>query len=162
MKRPDIALSTIVSDGPKHLPVSDGTVYTHATPCPVCDGTIEAGEFISKIGTYDSGQRWAHKDCAEKAFNAQSIRGAWVMLGADAARRPRAYKAKDLTTIIEHLVQIAHRDEYDDEFEVDAAEDRRKEMARVIEAGRRDDGTYSPDAMHALINLAAEGGEWPL
>lgn len=114
MKRPDITLSTIPSDGPRHHPQPDG--YVTATPCPVCDGTIERGEFISKIGDEISGARWAHKDCAEKAFNATSIRGAWVMLGADAARRPRAYKAKDLTVILEHLVEIAHRDEYDEEF----------------------------------------------
>lgn len=122
MKRPDIDLSVIESTGPKHLPVSDGTVYTHATPCPVCDGTIEAGEFISKVGDETYGARWAHKDCAEKVFNAASIRGAWLLLGADAARRPRAYKAKDLTTILEHLVQIAHRDEYDAEFESDGGD----------------------------------------
>jgi hypothetical protein len=117
MKRPDISLSYIPSDGPRVHPQPDGSNYVKATPCPVCDGTIEAGEFISKVGTEDLGTRWAHKDCAEKLFNAQTIRNAWVMLGADAARRPRAYRAKDLTTILEHLVQIAHRDEYDDEFD---------------------------------------------
>lgn len=142
MKRPDINLSSIVSDGPRHLPVSDGTVHTYATPCPVCDGTIEAGEFISKIGTFDSGSRWAHKGCAEKAFNAASIRNAWVLLGADAARRPRAYKAKDLTTILEHLVQLVYRDEYDEEFESEP---------RV----------YSTAEAKDLIRLAAEGGDLP-
>jgi hypothetical protein len=142
MKRPDINLSSIVSDGPRYLPVSDGSVYTHATPCPVCDGTIEAGEFISKIGDETYGARWAHKDCAEKAFNAASIRGAWVMLGADAARRPRAYKAKELTVILEHLVQIAHRDEYDEEFDDQPA-------------GR----VYSTAEAAALIHAAAEGGD---
>lgn len=116
MKRPTVTLAFQPSEGPRVHPQPDGSTYVTATPCPVCDGTIEAGEFISKIGTYDSGQRWAHKECAEKAFNAASIRGAWLMLGADAARRPRAYKAKDLTIILEHLVQIAYRDEYDDEF----------------------------------------------
>lgn len=142
MKRPDISLSFIDSSGPRRHPQPDGSTYVTATPCPVCDGTIEAGEFISKVGTEDLGARWAHKDCAEKLFNAQSIRSAWVMLGADAARRPRAYKAKDLTVILEHLVQIAYRDEFEEEF------------------GDRA-GVYSTSQAEALIRAAAEGGDWP-
>lgn len=172
MKRPDITLSYIDSSGPRHLPCSDGTVVVKATPCPVCDGAIEKGDLISKIGTVDHGAQWAHKDCAEKVFDSQSVRNAWVMLGADAARRPRAYHAKDLTIILEHLVQIAYRDEYlddeaddqfDDEEAAESIEDdaRRKTMAETIVSGRRDDGSYTAEALHALINLAAEGGEWP-
>lgn len=117
MKRPDITLSAIESAGPRELGTSEGVTYVRATPCPVCDGTIEKGELISKVGTEDLGARWAHADCAEKLFNAQTIRNAWVMLGADAARRPRSYSAKDLKVILEHLVQIAYRDEFDEEFQ---------------------------------------------
>lgn len=41
-------------------------------------------------------------------------------------------------------------------------EQRRKHLAEIIQAGRREDGSYTPEAMHALIDLAAEGGEWPI
>lgn len=140
MKRPGINLSCIPSDGPRVHPQPDGSTHVRATPCPVCDGTIEAGEFISKIGTPDSGQRWAHKDCAERVFNASSIRNAWALLGADAARRPRAYSAKDLRTILDHLVQLVYRDEFDDEF---------------------GEPTYSTAEAQALVRLAAEGGDLP-
>lgn len=113
MKRPDMTVAAIVSDGPKSYPDS---TYVKATPCPVCGGTIDRGEWIAKIGTYATGEQWAHRDCAQNAVNTTTVRNAWALIGADAARRPRAYKATDLRTILEHLVQLVYLDEYDEDI----------------------------------------------
>lgn len=135
MKRPDLQLSAIQSDGPRRHPQPDGSVYVTATPCPVCNGPIEAGEWIAKIGTEDSGRSWAHRDCAQKAVDNAGLRNAWALIGADVARRPRAYSATQVRTVVEHLVQLVYRDELEEEQE------------RV----------YSTEEAMTLVQFAAEG-----
>lgn len=116
MKRPDITLAAIQSDGPRRHPQPDGSVVITATPCHVCNGPIEAGEWIAKVITYnDIRGCWAHRDCAQNFVNAASLRNAWALIGADVARRPRAYSATQVRTVVEHLVQLVYREEYDDE-----------------------------------------------
>lgn len=113
MQRPTIALASIESSGPKEHPQPDGTVYRQTTPCHVCDGTIDTGEAISRVGG-----RWAHRDCAKTCVDTAEVRTAWALLGEDVARNPRAYKARDVRTIVENLAGLVHEQVYRDEVAV--------------------------------------------
>lgn len=110
MQRPNISLSAIQSDGPQRIPQSDGSVHVKVTPCFVCDGTIEPGEWISKVHG-----RWAHRECAQGVMTSADTRAAWALIGEDIARRPRAYSTREIRTVVGHLVELVHRDTLDEE-----------------------------------------------
>jgi hypothetical protein len=106
VKRPDIPLSVVASDGPQYT--EWGEPYRD-TPCGGCGGDIEQGELIAKLGS-----SWMHQECAAKRLTSADVRNAWALLGMDMARNPRAHSVKHLRSVLEHLVQFVYRDELED------------------------------------------------
>jgi hypothetical protein len=112
MQRPQIALAAITSAGPREIPQSDGSTYRQAVPCFVCDGPIDTGERISKIGG-----RWAHAECAKSCVDSAEVRTAWALIGEDIARHPRAYGVRQIRTVVEQLASLVHEAVYRDELD---------------------------------------------
>lgn len=114
MKRPSFPLSTITSAGPQVLHVSDGSVYTKATPCRRCGEPIEAGERIGRLAPTGVPGGWQHKVCSIESLASVPASRAWLALAADAARRPRDYKTGQLREILDAVLRIAHGAEVDE------------------------------------------------
>ncbi|WP_162830363.1 hypothetical protein [Amycolatopsis palatopharyngis] len=106
MKRPDIPLTVVESDGP--LVTDTGEVY-HCTPCGGCGGEIEQGELIAKLE-----RSWMHQECAAKQLSAADVRNAWALIGLDIARNPRAYSVPNVRAVLHQLVGFVYRDEFED------------------------------------------------
>lgn len=103
MKTPK--LSTIPSTGPRldeyHV---EGRMYVNewSTPCPFCDNPIVGGQPISYVrGT------WAHAACATDHLVTAGAASAWLTLGSDLARHPRAYKTAETRLIVGNLLRLA-------------------------------------------------------
>jgi hypothetical protein len=99
-------LSTIPSTGPRlnEYYDADGSMYVHewSTPCPMCGKNIVGGEDISYLrGT------WAHAGCATTSLISGQAAGAWLALGSDLARHPRAYKTAETKLIVNQLLRLA-------------------------------------------------------
>lgn len=98
-------LSTIPSVGPRLDEFYvDGRLYVNerATPCPFCLKPISAGADISFVRG-----EWAHANCATNSLVAGSAASAWLTLGSDLARHPRAYKTAETRLIVNQLLRIA-------------------------------------------------------
>jgi hypothetical protein len=112
-------LSTIPSTGPRLDEFYvDGRLYMNerATPCPFCRKPISAGEDISFVRG-----EWAHAGCATNSLVSGSAASAWLTLGSDLARHPRAYKTAETRLIVNQLLRIAASMTTDDvDFEAEA------------------------------------------
>lgn len=97
------------SDGPREHPQRNGLVWVQSTPCPVCRGAIVKGQPI----TYFDG-RWAHGKCVSDHLLTVGSAGAWLTLGAQLARYPRAFKAAETKVIVGQLLRMAGQMEPDD------------------------------------------------
>lgn len=109
MKTPK--LSTIPSTGPRLDEFYvEGQMYVNerSTPCPICRQRIVAGEHISYVR-----DEWAHEKCATESLVAGGAVGAWLALGSDLARHPRAYKTAETRLIVNQLLRMAARMEPD-------------------------------------------------
>lgn len=106
MKRPDIPLAVVKSDGPVFGP--DGSTFP-STPCGGCGGEIEQGELIAKLD-----RSWMHQECAAKHLSAADVRNAWALIGLDIARNPRAYSVPNVRAVLHQLVGFVYRDEFED------------------------------------------------
>lgn len=117
MKTP--LLSSIPSTGPKVIKWRmDGHEYTqtHATPCEFCKGPIAEGAEIS----YFRGA-WVHARCAADSLITGGADSAWLALGSDLARHPRAYRTAETRLIVNQLLRIAAGMQPDDvDFEESA------------------------------------------
>jgi hypothetical protein len=102
VKRPEINLNLIVSDGPRVVDLGDGATDTHASPCAACGGAIVPGDRISKVF-----RQWQHDACSVDSIAALPARKAWLALALDAARSPRRYGVAALKTILKATVEIA-------------------------------------------------------
>lgn len=77
----------------------DGQLAPVATPCGGCQRLTEQGEPITKYrGT------WWHLFCANLDANAGNPDQAWLALGYDLARSPRAYNVRESRAIIGALL----------------------------------------------------------
>jgi hypothetical protein len=98
-------LSTIPSTGPRLDEFFvDGRMYVNqrSTPCPFCETAIAAGEPISFVRG-----DWAHAACATDSLVSGGAANAWLTLGSDLARHPRAYKTAETRLIVNQLLRIA-------------------------------------------------------
>lgn len=98
-------LSSIPSIGPRLDEFyAEGRMYVNerSTPCPICRKGIAAGEPIS----YVRGD-WAHAACATSHLIAGGAASAWLALGSDLARHPRAYKTAETRLIVNQLLRLA-------------------------------------------------------
>lgn len=97
-----IPLRVTESEGPRtdreHL---TGAPYEWSSPCTVCRGDIAAGAQI----TYFRG--WAHSRCVTDALLASEAGNAWLVLGAQLARRPSHFNATEIRAIVEQLLRLA-------------------------------------------------------
>lgn len=103
MKTPK--LSTIPSTGPRlDEYYIEGRMYMNewSTPCPFCDGPIIGGQNISHVRG-----AWGHAECATDSLVAGSAGSAWLALGSDLARHPRAYKTAETRLIVNQLLRMA-------------------------------------------------------
>lgn len=130
MKRPNIPLAVIESDGPRVIPQSDGATYTRQTPCFVCDGDIERGELISRVHG-----RWAHQSCAKTFITTAEVRTAWALIGEAIARRPRAYSARDIRTVVAQLASLVHEQVLQDELAEERQDPARRRLLCDITCG---------------------------
>lgn len=90
------------SDGPHVGPEPDtGAIVEYSTPCTVCRGDIAAGAQI----TYFRG--WAHARCVTDALLASEAGNAWLVLGAQLARRPSHFNATEVRAIVDQLLRLA-------------------------------------------------------
>lgn len=104
-------LGTIPSTGPRlDEYFVEGKMYVQqtSTPCPFCDGVIEAGQSISYVRG-----AWAHAGCATDSLVTGSAASAWLALGSDLARHPSAYRASETRLIVNQLLRMAARMEPD-------------------------------------------------
>jgi len=123
-------LKTIQSSGPKRTTwIIEGQRHVHEryTPCEFCEKRIEEGADIS----FFRGD-WLHADCATKSLMELEAHNAWLALGADLARHPRAYSAAETKVILNQLMRIASAMAVD-AFEVDTAPAPRP--MRVVQGG---------------------------
>lgn len=90
-----IPLRTRESDGPA------GDNQEQNTPCTVCARSIAAGQDI----TYFRG--WAHAKCVTEALLNTDAANAWIVLGAQLARRPSAFNATEIRAIVGQLLALA-------------------------------------------------------
>lgn len=73
--------------------------------CGGCQKTIAVGESITNYrGT------WWHQACSLSDIQAGSPREAWLALGHDLARYPRAYKVTESRAIIGALLGMIHEE----------------------------------------------------
>jgi len=89
---------------PLRVRESDGPTGDHGeqnTPCTVCRGDIAAGAQI----TYFRG--WAHARCVTDALLASEAGNAWLVLGAQLARRPSHFNATETRAVVEQLLRLA-------------------------------------------------------
>lgn len=117
MKTPH--LKSIPSTGPRldefHV---DGRLYINerSTPCPVCEGSISSGQQISFLRG-----GWAHASCATNSLITNGAVNAWLALGSDLARHPRAYGTLETRLIVNQLLRLAAAMEPDEPEFGDAA-----------------------------------------
>lgn len=95
-------LSYSPSTGPQRHPQSDGTVFVLSRPCTECRGRIDEGEHVTFTP-----QGWAHLDCIEQVLTEVNAMEAWLLLGAQLARRPSHFKASEIRVITSNLLTIA-------------------------------------------------------
>jgi hypothetical protein len=101
MKTPHLSL--IRSTGPKkYISSIDGEPRQFSSPCGICATAISEGRDIS----YFRGS-WVHATCASNTLISGSAVNAWLVLGADLARHPRAYNVADTKSIVNQLMKMA-------------------------------------------------------
>ncbi|MET0415790.1 MAG: hypothetical protein ABW022_07195 [Actinoplanes sp.] len=125
-------LKTIASSGPKRTTwIIEGQRHVHEryTPCDFCEKRIEDGAEIS----FFRGE-WLHAACATKALLESEAHNAWLALGADMARHPRAYSAAETKVILNQLMRIASAMAVD-AFEVDEPSAPEGRPMRVVQGG---------------------------
>lgn len=130
MKAPQ--LKTIQSAGPKRTTwIIEGQrrIHERYTPCEFCEELIADG---AEISFFRGG--WLHAGCATKALMESEAKNAWLALGADMARHPRAYSAAETKVILNQLMRIASAMPVDD-FEVDVPADSERTAMRVVQGG---------------------------
>lgn len=130
MKAP--RLKTIQSSGPKRTTwIIEGRKQVHEryTPCEFCEQQIADGADIS----FFRGD-WVHAACATKALMESEAQNAWLALGADMARHPRAYSAAEMKVILNQLMRIASTMAVDD-YEMDTPPAPDGRAMRVVRGG---------------------------
>lgn len=97
-----IPLRVSEATGPREYQDSEtGAPVEFSTPCTVCRGDIVAAQSI----TYFRG--WAHTKCVTDALLASAAGNAWLVLGAQLARRPSYFTATETKAIVEQLLRLA-------------------------------------------------------
>jgi hypothetical protein len=139
MKRPEIEMDMIVSNGPKITKFEDGPTHVRATPCASCGTPIVSGDRISKVlGS------WQHCTCSVESIAALPARKAWLALALDAARRPRGYGVAALKAILKATVDIA-QGAWEEEADAYVEALKYAYELRVTDAGGESVGSNDPD-----------------
>ena len=109
-------LRSVESNGPQTRTDGYGE-WEVATPCGGCQRVTAPGELITKYR-----RTWWHQTCAVRDVAAGNARAAWIALGHDLARSPRAYNVRESRAIVGALLGMIHDpDLYDEDDETVAS-----------------------------------------